>query len=116
MVIVTHTTDPPSKAAVEHPASAPSERNTVRDQHRQPWGLTRVAPFPPVVGVPNRTYRVELDPDTQTGIYRDTVNGDVIEAGKHGTNKQTSKSTATTGQDGANPTSDSDSVTDYDND
>ncbi|WP_214411937.1 putative ATP-grasp-modified RiPP [Sphaerisporangium fuscum] len=88
----------------------------MQTQNRHPWGLTRVMPLPLLAEAPYRPYRVELDPVTQTGIYRDTETGDIIEAGKHGTNKQTSKSTATTGQDGANPTSDSDSVMDYDND
>ncbi|MFG1879143.1 putative ATP-grasp-modified RiPP [Sphaerisporangium sp. NPDC049003] len=81
----------------------------------QPWGLTRSAPFTSPTAAP---YSVELDPVTQTGLYRDTTTGQVVEAGKHGTNKQTSKTQRTGGSgDGKDPQpSDQTTVTDYDND
>ncbi len=82
---------------------------------RQPWGLTRSAPFASPTAAP---YRVELDPVTQTGLYRDAMTGRLVEAGKHGTNKQTSKTQRTGGSgDGKDPQpSDQTTVTDYDND
>ncbi|GGL20907.1 hypothetical protein Sme01_23400 [Sphaerisporangium melleum] len=81
----------------------------------QPWGLTRTAPF---VSSPAPPYRVELDSVRQTGVYRDATTGRLIEAGKHGTSKQTSKTQRTGGSgDGRDPQpSDQTTVTDYDND
>lgn len=82
--------------------------------HRQPWGLTRSAPFAPTGAPPVAPFRVELDPVSQTGIYRDVTSGQIIEAGKHGTNKQTSMPTATSGGDGAKDGGkDNDSSIDY---
>lgn len=77
------------------------------------WGLGRVRPFPsgPVVSYAS----VELDPVTQTGVYRD-AEGSIVQMGKHGTNKTTSSATATSGGDGGDgkpPKGDADSVTDY---
>ncbi|MFD8528435.1 putative ATP-grasp-modified RiPP [Streptosporangium canum] len=85
---------------------------------RQPWGLTRSAPFTSTAPAPAAPYKVELDPVTQTGVYRDAMTGRLIEAGKHGTNKQTSRSQRTGGSgDGKGPQpSDQTTVTDYDND
>ncbi|GAA3089627.1 putative ATP-grasp-modified RiPP [Streptosporangium carneum] len=87
----------------------------MNDSHGQPWGLTRLVPF--VIGE-SAPYSVELDPVTQTGVHRDTTSGQLIEAGKHGTNKQTSKTQRTGGGgDGQSPPpSDQTTVTDYDND
>ncbi|MET8156739.1 putative ATP-grasp-modified RiPP [Sphaerisporangium sp. NPDC005289] len=82
---------------------------------RSPWGLTRSTPFASPTATP---YRVELDPATQTGVYRDATTGRLVEAGKHGTNKQTSKTERTGGSgDGRDPQpSDQTTVTDYDSD
>ncbi|MEV7011704.1 putative ATP-grasp-modified RiPP [Streptosporangium sp. NPDC051022] len=88
----------------------------MNNQHNLPWGLTQTQPFPApapaAAGV-----RVELDPATQMGVYRDTT-GQIIEAGKHGTNKQTSKKEKTRGGgDGSAPSgSDEVTVTDYSSD
>ncbi|MGW4662143.1 putative ATP-grasp-modified RiPP [Streptosporangium sandarakinum] len=81
----------------------------------RPWGLALSVPVLPADVVP---YRVELDPVTQAGVYRDAMTGQIIEAGKHGTNKQTSKSQTTGGAgDGKGPQpSDQTKVTDYDTD
>jgi putative ATP-grasp target RiPP len=85
---------------------------------KPPWGLTRSAPFAPAVVTAVAPFRVELDPTTQTGVYRDTTTGQLIEAGKHGTNKETNKTEKTGGGgDGQNPQPpDETPVTDYDND
>jgi putative ATP-grasp target RiPP len=58
--------------------------------------------------------RVELDPATQTARYLDD-GGQVIEAGKHGTNKTTGTATRSGGGDGAKPQEQvqDDSTTDY---
>ncbi|MEU4836013.1 putative ATP-grasp-modified RiPP [Streptosporangium sp. NPDC023615] len=84
----------------------------------QPWGLARSVPFAPEKAALSAPYRVELDPVTQTGVYRDATTGHLIEAGKHGTNKQTSKSQRTGGGgDGSAPQPpDQTTVTDYDTD
>ncbi|GAA2873092.1 hypothetical protein GCM10010517_33590 [Streptosporangium fragile] len=84
----------------------------------QPWGLTRLAPFIPSAVPSVAPFRVELDPVTQTGVYRDATTGRLIEAGKHGTNKQTSKTEKTGGGgDGQRPQpSDQTTVTDYGDD
>ncbi|MER5646037.1 putative ATP-grasp-modified RiPP [Streptosporangium sp. NPDC002524] len=84
----------------------------------QPWGLTRSVPFASAEAVLAAPYRVELDPVTQTAVHRDVTTGRIIEAGKHGTNKQTSKSQRTGGGgDGSAPQpSDQTTVTDYDAD
>ncbi|MEV6863759.1 putative ATP-grasp-modified RiPP [Streptosporangium subroseum] len=85
---------------------------------QQPWGLTRSAPFTSTAVTPVDPFLVELDPTTQTGVYRDATTGQLIEAGKHGTNKQTSKTQKTGGGgDGKNPQPpDETPVTDYDTD
>ncbi|MEU0516939.1 putative ATP-grasp-modified RiPP [Streptosporangium sp. NPDC006007] len=87
-------------------------------RHRQPWGLTRSAPFPPAAATPVNPFSVELDPDTQIGIYRDEKTGQIIEAGKHGTNRETSKRETTgRGGDGKSPQdSDEITITDYSDD
>ncbi|MFC9086664.1 putative ATP-grasp-modified RiPP [Nocardiopsis dassonvillei] len=46
-----------------------------------PWGLSRMAPFPPTEPLPYN--RVELNPHTQAAMYFDTA-GQPLEAGKHG--------------------------------
>ncbi|SDI17541.1 putative ATP-grasp target RiPP [Sinosporangium album] len=80
-----------------------------------PWGISRMAPFPPPDGIaPN--YRVVLDPVTQAGNWVDPM-GQVIEAGKHGTNVNKSTATQPAGPDGGDgkppPPAKPDSVTDH---
>ncbi|MEU4539001.1 putative ATP-grasp-modified RiPP [Streptosporangium sp. NPDC023825] len=84
----------------------------------QPWGLMRAVLFASAEAAPAALYGVELDPITQTGVRRDATTGRIIEAGKHGTNKQTSRSQRTGGGgDGSAPQpSDQTTVTDYDAD
>lgn len=87
----------------------------MNDLSRQPWGLTRSVSFTALAVAP---CTAELDPVTQTGLYRDATTGHLVEAGKHGTNKQTSKTQRTGGSgDGKDPQpSDQSTVTDYDSD
>lgn len=74
------------------------------NSHGRPWGLTRLASFASAEVTPAAPYKVELDPATQIGVYRDAMTGRLIEAGKHGTNKQTSKAVKTGGGgDGQSP-------------
>ncbi len=77
-----------------------------------PWALSRL-----VVAAPLDVDFVaaELDPITQTAVYRDRSGAmvDPIEAGKHGRVTNTYKRTATNRGDGRGPsTSDSDSNVD----
>ncbi|MBL1099539.1 putative ATP-grasp-modified RiPP [Streptomyces coffeae] len=58
----------------------------------RPWGVGRLAPYPTTVRRPHAT--VAIDPETQTGVYRDRA-GNVVEMGKHGTSKGTETSTTT---------------------
>lgn len=82
--------------------------------HARPWGLSRMSPIPPAAAVSYSAVR--LDPVTQQAVYVGS-DGKPIEAGKHGTNKQTSKTQKTGGGDGQNPRPpDETTVTDYDND
>ena len=79
----------------------------------RPWGATRLANF----GGPAGTgyARVELDPATQITRYLDE-DGQVIEMGKHGTNKAQNTSNPTGGGDGGGPNPpkpDDVNVTDY---
>ncbi|MEV8633861.1 putative ATP-grasp-modified RiPP [Streptosporangium sp. NPDC051023] len=86
------------------------------NSHTPPWGLTRSRPFPAPAPASFGAVRVELDPVTQTGVYRD-IAGQIIEAGAHGTNKETNDPTATSGGDGAKDGGgDTDAVTDYGDD
>jgi putative ATP-grasp target RiPP len=81
---------------------------------RRPWGTSRVTAFDPSASV--EVPHVELDPETQTGRYLDPA-GQRIEAGKHGTNRETTKNTQTSQPDGSTPgKGDSDSATDYSDD
>ncbi|MEU9891167.1 putative ATP-grasp-modified RiPP [Sphaerisporangium sp. NPDC051017] len=80
-----------------------------------PWGISRMAPYPPPETVPD--YRVVLDPVTQTGNWVDPT-GQIIEAGKHGTNKAKPSATQVqSGPDGGDgkppPPPKPDSTTDY---
>lgn len=75
------------------------------------WGATRLVPFTGATGVPYA--RVELDPTTQVTRYLD-LDGQVIKAAKHGTNKSQNSSNPTGGGDGKNPEPPDDiNVTDY---
>ncbi|MEV5260951.1 putative ATP-grasp-modified RiPP [Streptomyces anulatus] len=65
--------------------------NAVEPRMR-PWGADRLAPYPTVTHRPHAA--VSLDPDTQLGIFTDSV-GTVVEMGKHGTSKGTETSTTT---------------------
>lgn len=58
----------------------------------RPWGLRRLGPYPVATELPFTT--VSVDPDTQTGVFRDG-DGLVVEMGKHGTSSATSTSTVT---------------------
>ncbi|TVL90050.1 putative ATP-grasp-modified RiPP [Streptomyces sp. SAJ15] len=58
----------------------------------RPWGASRLAPYPTTVCRPHAT--VEVDPDTQLGVFRDR-GGQVIEMGKHGTSAGTETPTTT---------------------
>jgi putative ATP-grasp target RiPP len=84
-------------------------------QTSAPWGLRlmtgRLAASPPPYA------RVALDPGTQTARYFDTA-GQVVEMGKHGTNKTKNTASMSGGGDGAKPTpqSQDDSTTDYEPD
>ncbi|TDE41309.1 putative ATP-grasp-modified RiPP [Nonomuraea mesophila] len=80
-----------------------------------PWALDHAAPMPSADVEPYAA--VGLDPVTQQAVYVGPA-GETIEAGKHGTNKQTSKSLSTSGSgDGKTPQRSDDTVqTDYDTD
>ncbi|MFI0780915.1 putative ATP-grasp-modified RiPP [Streptomyces sp. NPDC021212] len=67
--------------------TAPSRRAPIR-----PWGLRRLGPYPRAAEMPFTT--VTIDPDTQTGVFRDR-DGLVVEMGRHGTSSATSTSTVT---------------------
>ena len=80
-----------------------------------PWGVSRMAPFPPPDGtIPD--YRVVLDPVTQTGRWVDPT-GQTIETGKHGTNQNKPTATQPSGPDGGDgqppPPAKPDSTTDH---
>ena len=59
--------------------------STVRPVGR-PWGADRLAPYPATIRRPHTT--VDIDPGTQTGVFRDR-DGLVVEMGKHGTETNT---------------------------
>lgn len=79
----------------------------------RPWGLRRMEYYPHAI--PAAHIRVQLDPQTQTGLYLDAL-GQVIEAGRHGTGTDTNSPTGTS-TDGSNAgDNDSDSNPDGDQD
>jgi putative ATP-grasp target RiPP len=87
------------------------------DQHIglsvRPWGLRRMTHYPKTITLEYTS--VELDPETQTGVYLDSV-GQPIEAGRHGTGTDTRSPTGTS-TDGSNSgDNDSDSNPDGDQD
>ncbi|MFD8229426.1 putative ATP-grasp-modified RiPP [Streptomyces massasporeus] len=57
----------------------------------RPWGLGRMAPYPTMAPA---YARAELDPATQTVVFRDGA-GHVMDMGKHGTSSGTNPSTGT---------------------
>ncbi|WP_067171252.1 putative ATP-grasp-modified RiPP [Microtetraspora niveoalba] len=78
-----------------------------------PWALGRMVPQATSF-LPHTS--VHLDPDTQQGVYVGP-GGTPIEAGKHGTNRQTAGCLATGGSDGNAPApADDTASTDYDKD
>ncbi|MFJ8308756.1 MULTISPECIES: putative ATP-grasp-modified RiPP [unclassified Streptomyces] len=60
-----------------------------------PWGLRRLAPYPPVEG--HEYARLALDAQTQTARYFDASGASVMAPG-HGTSSGTNPPTGTTGQ------------------
>ncbi|GAA2318778.1 MULTISPECIES: putative ATP-grasp-modified RiPP [Streptomyces] len=68
---------------------------------RVPWGVSRMRPYPSVHQAGYAT--AELDPTTQTTVFRDTQ-GVVVDMGKHGTSKGTETSPQSTNQDSRNDT------------
>jgi putative ATP-grasp target RiPP len=80
-----------------------------------PWGLRLVTDRLPT-SLP--TYAgIVLDPATQTAQYFDTA-GQVVEMGKHGTNKTKGTASVSGGGDGAKPQpqTQDDNTTDYETD
>ncbi|MET7718304.1 putative ATP-grasp-modified RiPP [Streptomyces sp. NPDC005407] len=76
-------------------------QSTATDHKRIPWGIGRMRPYPSV-HQPGYT-TAEIDPTTQTGVFRD-ARGGVVEMGKHGTSKGTETSPQSTNQDSRNDT------------
>lgn len=74
-----------------------------------PWGVSRMAPYPTMA--PGYA-RAELDPTTQTTVFRDR-SGQVMEMPGHGTSTGTQPSTGTS-PDGNGGTQDSDTGSDGD--
>lgn len=66
-----------------------------------PWGSSRLAPHPTTIQLPHTS--VTIDPDTQTGIFRDR-NGKVVEMGQHGTASSTGTQTQTSPDGGPGTT------------
>lgn len=80
-----------------------------------PWGLTRMTARLPISESPYA--KVELDPETQTARYYD-LGGQIVEMGKHGTNRTTRTASMSGGGDGVKPQPQvaDDSTTDYESD
>lgn len=77
-------------------------------QTQQPWGWKRMAPYPESGPLPYS--RVELDPQTQTGVWLDDAGLPVPIAERHKkTTTASETSTQTMHHDGAPNSSDSDS-------
>ncbi len=75
-----------------------------------PWGVSRMRPYPSV-HQPGYT-TAELDPTTQTTVFRD-ARGGVMEMGKHGSSQGTETQPESTNLDSRNDTDhDQDSVPD----
>lgn len=67
-----------------------------------PWAVRLMTPYP--TAEPVDYAGVELDAALQVGRYYDTA-GNVVEMGKHGTNKPVAGTTYSGGGDGQGPTS-----------
>ncbi|WP_372409177.1 putative ATP-grasp-modified RiPP [Streptomyces luteireticuli] len=67
----------------------------------RPWGISRMRPYPATHQQPFAT--VTIDPETQTGVYRDGA-GHVMEMGKHGSSKGTETQPQSTNLDSRNDT------------
>ncbi|MGW1602322.1 putative ATP-grasp-modified RiPP [Streptomyces eurythermus] len=80
-----------------------------------PWAMRLVTDRLPV-GPPSYA-AVTLDPTTQTARYTD-AGGQVVEMGKHGTNKTKGTASVSGGGDGQNPQpqTQDDNTTDYESD
>jgi putative ATP-grasp target RiPP len=77
-------------------------------QTHKPWGLSRMAPYPESGSLPYA--RVELDPQTQTGVWLDEAGLPVPVAERHKkTTTATETLTQTSHHDGTPDSSDSDS-------
>jgi len=81
-----------------------------------PWGLTRLSELSKTVEIPYAS--LEIDPVTQTALYRDLDGALVepIEAGKHGSATNTSPRTGTSQDGSGSPAPDSDTGHDGDRD
>jgi putative ATP-grasp target RiPP len=90
----------------------------VRGLEAEPWGMSRMSPFPAFDDTAINC-RLFLDPLTQTGRYVDR-SGQIVEAGKHGTNRKKSTATEPPSPDsgGSKPPrpGNPDSTTDYESD
>ncbi len=80
-----------------------------------PWGFQLMTDRLPTSPPPYA--RVALDPCTQTAAYFDAA-GQIVEMGKHGTNKTKGTASMSGGGDGAKPKpqTQDDSTTDYESD
>ncbi|MFE5868421.1 putative ATP-grasp-modified RiPP [Streptomyces roseifaciens] len=67
----------------------------------RPWGISRMRPYPTTYQQAYST--VAIDPDTQTGVFRNCA-GQVVEMGKHGTSKGTETQPQSTNLDSRNDT------------
>ncbi|MER8031022.1 putative ATP-grasp-modified RiPP [Streptomyces bauhiniae] len=80
---------------------ATSMQATTTPQARVPWGIGRMRPYPSTYHPGYAT--AELDPTTQTTVFRDPRGG-IVEMGKHGTSKGTETRPQSTNQDSRNDT------------
>ncbi|MCX4739046.1 putative ATP-grasp-modified RiPP [Streptomyces antibioticus] len=67
-------------------------QSATRTVETRPWGVRRLGPYPATLKMPFTS--VTIDPDTQTGVFRDG-DGLVVEMGKHGTSSATATTTVT---------------------
>lgn len=89
---------------------APKNTSSASEQQMRPWGIGRMRPYPNTA--PVEYAGVEIDPDTQTGIYRDP-HGIPVAMPKHGSNTGRETSQVSTHLDGTNDT-DHDQANDQD--
>lgn len=88
---------------------------TLAPQSQVPWAMRLVTDRLPSGPPPYQA--VTLDAATQTARYTDTA-GQVVEMGKHGTNRTTGTASMSGGGDGQNPQpqTQDDNTTDYESD